>query len=236
MKNNRYSPSIVRYYDAIMKAGYYNHRDIALILQKILKNRKKILELGVGTGLLAKELIKSGYAVSGIDFTKSMIERAEKRLTGRVKLFLQDVSLLDTKEKYDAAISEGGPWLFLRRGRSLNLQSHIKDFEKNISALKRVSDHLNKNGLLALNIQPMHQNIDGLIIGKKLEYSQRIKTQARWIEKEYIVKRWKKRVAYQKSIYRLFSKKEEMELFHKGGFTSSHTDKSGSFMIFRKNK
>jgi len=42
--------------------------------------KKKILDVGVGTGLLAYKLYKKGGQIYGIDFSEKMLELAEQRM------------------------------------------------------------------------------------------------------------------------------------------------------------
>jgi len=55
---NHYS-DISQYYDLLMDAGYYDHEAVAgMVLSIIGQRRKKMLELGIGTGRLAREIVK----------------------------------------------------------------------------------------------------------------------------------------------------------------------------------
>ncbi len=49
---------IAQYYDLIMESGYYDYTKSAYSLNSILTERKKILEIGIGTGLLAEQLLE----------------------------------------------------------------------------------------------------------------------------------------------------------------------------------
>ncbi len=68
MGENVYTTSITKWYDRIMAAGYYNHEKVAAALALILGKRRNVLELGVGTGLLAERLLaEAGFAPRGRD-------------------------------------------------------------------------------------------------------------------------------------------------------------------------
>ena len=86
---NVYNHEISQYYDAIMEAGYNpnDHKVAADAIVKILGSRKKVLELGIGTGLLAEQLVAKGIDLSGFDFSESMLEKAVARLRSKVKLY-----------------------------------------------------------------------------------------------------------------------------------------------------
>ena len=44
------------------------------------KKQGKILDIGIETGLLTKELYKSGFQIYGIDFSNKMLELAKKKM------------------------------------------------------------------------------------------------------------------------------------------------------------
>jgi len=237
MNENQYSESASLWYDRIMKAGYYDHNSIADALDNILENRKKILELGVGTGLLAEQMINRGYEVSGIDFTPTMLEIAKKRIGGKAKLYEQNVIDLNLPETYEAAVSEGGVWPVTRdeEGR-IFLDSHITNIEQNILALKKVANHLDTKGLLVLGIQSEHKDFDGLRLEGDAIYSQKVRYILPFIEKEYFVKQNGQNVAYQQCKYRRFTKDEQERIMRLAGFSEIGIDDSNQFLIYKKAK
>lgn len=237
MDENKYSESISQWYDRIMEAGYYDHDGVADALAKILGHRKKILELGIGTGLLARRLSAMGYEVSGIDFTKSMLDIARKRLGNKVKLYEQNVIGLNLPETYEAAVSEGGVWLATRdsEGR-IFLESHIIYLKQNILGMKNVADHLSAKGLLILGIQPAHKDWEGLELRDGAVYSQKVRYHGNLIDKEYFVKAGKKTVAYQQCRYRRFTESEKRKIMKIAGFVEIGFDKTNQFWIFKKSK
>src|SRR5690554_2420045 len=74
-----YDDSIERYSKGYPFEGYYEVLSYVQSLAK-LKNDIKILDLGVGTGLLTKELYKNGAKVYGVDFSAKMLEIAKKKM------------------------------------------------------------------------------------------------------------------------------------------------------------
>lgn len=60
-------------------------------VQNMIKLDKdvKILDIGIGTGLLTEELYKKGAQIYGIDFSKKMLEIAEKKMPGGI-FYLHD--------------------------------------------------------------------------------------------------------------------------------------------------
>src|SRR3989344_8594540 len=102
---------VAQIYDTIM--GYFDYRKSAKIIDDILKNRlpgvanPSILELGIGTGALALELIALGYEVEGIDHSSGMLARAKEK--GLQNLHLANVRDFNLGRDYHAIMSHAGP-------------------------------------------------------------------------------------------------------------------------------
>jgi putative AdoMet-dependent methyltransferase len=59
-------------------AGY---KDVLNIIYQTLQSKKgKVLDIGFGTGILTCKLYEDGYSITGIDFSKRMIEIAHKKM------------------------------------------------------------------------------------------------------------------------------------------------------------
>lgn len=73
---------------------------------ELLKPAKgeKILDLGCGTGRLAKQLVEIGCNVTGIDSDPVMIEASKKK---GIKAILHDAENLDINEQFDGVITIG---------------------------------------------------------------------------------------------------------------------------------
>jgi SAM-dependent methyltransferase len=67
---------------------------------------KKIIEVGCGTGLLAKRLIAAGYDYLGVDLFPEMIEIAKKE-TGSERFVQGDMRNLRIDEAFDCALITG---------------------------------------------------------------------------------------------------------------------------------
>lgn len=69
--------------------------------------RKKILDIGCGTGRHSVELAKRGYSVTGIDLSGNMLAKANKKAADsgvKVKFLKRDARSFRFREKFDLAI------------------------------------------------------------------------------------------------------------------------------------
>ncbi len=107
-----YTPEYAQYYDRIQEAQGVNYDAMANSIDKILKYDetpvKKILEICVSTGELAKRLLEKGYQVEAIETSPALLDIAEKKLGKDINLYEGD--LMDLDEKYDAVYTRGGLW------------------------------------------------------------------------------------------------------------------------------
>ncbi len=77
------------------------YKDIVRIVKD---NRcETVLEVCCGAGKLAEKMTKCGMKVTGIDRSKTMLDRAIKKKRAR-RLILQDATKMDFKEQFDVAI------------------------------------------------------------------------------------------------------------------------------------
>lgn len=70
-----------RYYDLLYRDKPYEKEAayIRNLIRTHIPDAKRILELGCGTGIHAEYLARAGMAVSGVDFSEWMLERARSR-------------------------------------------------------------------------------------------------------------------------------------------------------------
>ncbi|MBC6477484.1 MAG: class I SAM-dependent methyltransferase [Hormoscilla sp. GM7CHS1pb] len=158
-----------------MESGYYNYRKEAQSLDSILKGRKKILEIGVGTGLLAEKVLElnPNYEITGIDFTPAMLDRSKARLGNRAKVVEANVLSMDLQESFDGIYSHGGPAGVSRVGKDYHLYSFLPNWEDSVKMLNNIARHLVDGGLLVLSIQGEETDADGeQDIGKGIVYEQ----------------------------------------------------------------
>ncbi|MBP0028017.1 class I SAM-dependent methyltransferase [Roseofilum sp. Guam] len=152
--NNQYT-GITNYYDLLMNSGYYDYTSLAEEAYSVLGRGCQILELGVGTGLLAEEYIALDETCqfTGIDITTSMLKLAQNRLGDRVDLREANALTMELNRTFDAMLSNGGVWVFLDWGDRLELASHLSDYEQNLQGLHNIVHHLREGGLILLNRQ-----------------------------------------------------------------------------------
>jgi len=77
---------VADYYDEIFSkhiVEYYLKKRVSFI-RKYFKLRKKILDIGCGTGILLEQLSEYGFDVYGIDKSEKMIEKASRKLKKKV--------------------------------------------------------------------------------------------------------------------------------------------------------
>jgi len=86
------------------------HKKIKEIFSDYSKNKKvkKILELGIGTGLTSEKILKiiPNAKLIGVDFSKTMLDGAKKRLSKYDVKFIQgDYSEINFENDFDVVIS-----------------------------------------------------------------------------------------------------------------------------------
>jgi putative AdoMet-dependent methyltransferase len=77
----RYDKSLTPYLDRFPFKGYYDVLAAVRNLTRPVKGQR-ILDVGVGTGLLSEELYKNGCFIFGVDFSSEMLNKARLRMPG----------------------------------------------------------------------------------------------------------------------------------------------------------
>ncbi|MDZ8084039.1 MAG: class I SAM-dependent methyltransferase [Nostoc sp. DedQUE12b] len=158
---NIFADNPANYYDLLFQYIYTEYHDeVVRGLFPIIRDSNNILEIGVGTGLVAERVLKlkPSCNLTGIDISKQMLDVAKKRLGNKIKLVESDVLNMQLEESFDLAYSNSGVWFFLdtNTDNEYLLCSSINSIENNVIALRRVAEHLKMNGLLVLSAQGMH--------------------------------------------------------------------------------
>jgi predicted TPR repeat methyltransferase len=240
MHANTYD-GITECYDLLMRAGYYEHRAMAEAADDVLGERASVLELGVGTGLFAQELMATNPErdITGVDFTAPMLDIAEARVGGEIDLIEADVTEMDLGRTFDAAISSGGVWVAIRDGEELLLGTHLFDAAEEIPGLRNVAAHLDDDGLLLLSIQDMHEDFD-CELDHDIVYSQRVTGSEAptddhfTIKKEYAFTRDSQVLAEQTLELGFYRAPLRDGILHEAGFALDGTDDDDRFVICTK--
>lgn len=226
---------IAEFYDTLMTQGYYNYDQITKDLSEIIGNKEHVLELGVGTGLVAEYLLKHNpaYKLTGVDNTEAMINQAKERLGDSIKYEFQDITKLELDHNYEAAFSVGGCWYFIDDGKDLEFCSHIDDYDTCKQSLDRVISHLEPGGLLALALQDVHTNYTKKL-NDELTYSQEIFQEESGFTKRYTFTNSKGLVAEQHYRYLTIPGLKSHELFSELGCETIGLNPTRKFFIYRK--
>lgn len=138
----RESPLLAEFYDL-------EYREFAedLTLYQGFAERcgSPILELGCGSGRILAHLARKGFNITGIDKSPDMLALARKRIEGddiqgRVRLVQDDMANFALEEKFHLAFA------------AVNTFLQLADREKQLAALRCVFHHLEKSGVLILDV------------------------------------------------------------------------------------
>ena len=125
--------------DLTMEKFYLN------FIQKYLKPKSKILDVGCGTGEpIAQFLITEGYDVTGIDASSKMIDLCKQRFP-KNKWILADMRTLALKEKFNAVIA----W---------HSFFHLPHDDQRLT-LKLLASYVDQNGLLIFTSGPEYDEV-----------------------------------------------------------------------------
>ena len=137
---NKYSD----FYDIFNK--YRNYKRETRFILDLTKNKKYILDLGCGTGTHISILENLGYILTGIDDSDNMVKLSKNK----VKSSIYKMNILDfhIDEKYDAIISMHSVF------------NHLKSNEEFEKAFANALNHLNKNGVMIIDLDNRKSNDD----------------------------------------------------------------------------
>ncbi|MEV0522135.1 class I SAM-dependent methyltransferase [Streptomyces sp. NPDC050439] len=213
--------ALAPHYDLIMTSGYYDYDAYARELRALIGNRRDVLELGVGTGLVCDRLLATGptgMRITGIDHTERMLAQARNRLGDRVELVEMDILYAVPESTFDVAFSVGGIWYCLRDGDEITLGSHLVEESDNIKGLRNLATALRPGGLLVLAVQDAHHALRRTLPGG-LVYAQESRAEGGGrFTKDYYVMRETTVVAHQRSGYRVFGAADADRLMEQCGF------------------
>ncbi|MEG2329710.1 class I SAM-dependent methyltransferase [Anaerorhabdus sp.] len=133
-KNYDKSVNLLEENDKYPFAGY---RDLlGMIYSKIRCGQgKKVLDIGIGTGVLAKRLYYDGYEITGIDFSRNMLTVVKEKMPNAFLVehdFSQGYPEQLAKEKFDAIVC--------------TYAIHHLDDDQKVIFINELQNHLNENG------------------------------------------------------------------------------------------
>ena len=134
----------------------YTYRTLVDVLDKHIKHKGIILDLGCGTGTLDFYLASKGNKVTGVDQSKIAINMARKNAKALgvekdTKYFQKNILKFESKEKFDAVM------LF-------EVIEHLPDDTKAIVNAKKL---LKKNGLLFISTRSANAPLTRIGLTKK---------------------------------------------------------------------
>lgn len=210
MKKFREYEYLSKYYDMLMKdLDYLNKSNkISKIFKKF--RIKKIIDLGCGTGSFTICLKKHGFECMGVDKSKAMINKAQKK-DKTITWIVADITNLKIINKFDGVIC-----LFDTVNYILN-KKDLSSFFKNVNGI------LNKNGIFLFDINTKNKksSLKGRYIQKrinknlKLIWSNNVKGDI-WTANMVFIKNSKKFVEVHKE--RLYGVSEIRKYLEKNNF------------------
>jgi len=156
--------------DLDKKAARIRAERVLVQIKKYNSNAKKVLELGVGIGIVLVNFSKK-YEVSGLDFQKEYVKIARK-LIPRAKFYVQSMDKFKINKKWDVIYSVHG---------CLN---EIKPYKKWELTFKNVGNHLNRGGLFIFDMHTLKHIED-----KKKQIVKLEKTPSGYIYDDFVVKK-----------------------------------------------
>ncbi|MGD1803962.1 class I SAM-dependent methyltransferase [Dapis sp. BLCC M126] len=227
---------IANYYDNLLTSGYFDFDSLSNTLYNLLGTRRKVLDIGVGTGLLTEKMLSlANYQIIGVDFSPRMLEIAKKRLVNSdVKLICQDITEFETEEKFEAIVSTGGVICVVEEEGEYRIYSHITDPQKNKQLLAKLHSQLDDGGLLVLGIQGTHTNYkkeikDGIF------YEQKIKKQGNYVDKWYVFSEANGEIISEQFCrFYVFDGRQTNKILTNAGFKQGYQIIDGKFLVSYK--
>ena len=232
-----YDKNLTAFYDDITQSGYYDYEKEVEVIKKIVGARRSILEFGSGTGNLLVPLSKAGFEVTGIDNSPHMIRAFEKKVKAEglgIKNFLADQRTLSSNSTYDVVLASGGFVWFATFDNKVHICTYSPSYKDIVKTFQNAYAHLNKDGLLLLNIQH-HGKKFGLKLKNGMDYHFEIiqKSPSRIIKTHFIEDEGK--LVFKRAFpQRVFSEEKALETAKGVGFVGISIDKTKSFYIFKK--
>ena len=219
---------LAKYYDEFVQENR-DYRAIAIYLSQLIGDRKDVLDIGIGTGLIVEHLLQTDfqYNITGIDTSSSLLEIAKKKLGSKVNLYCQSIAELNLNQVFDVAYSRGGAWTFVRDDTETMLASHILNLDGIQKSFDCVAQHLRKGGLLIISSSNAYgDNVVELrdrIIHKRTVSTERVSDE-RYAILDYCFYRDEVLLAQQILKLRLLSNRELVPMLGAAGFLQKSID------------
>jgi SAM-dependent methyltransferase len=147
MKNespkNHYRGLVAQWYDRLLEN---EKKDIEYYRSVVQECSGSVLELACGTGRLLVPYLRAGADIEGLDISGDMLKICRNKLKNlnlTTKLYEQDIAEFSTKKQYDTIFIAGGSFQLL------------DNFDRAMSCLSCIHDHLQTDGRLALDLFPL---------------------------------------------------------------------------------
>ena len=117
----------------------------AVHIRNLLPAGGELLELGTGTGRVAEHLVAAGFRVTGVDFSRAMLDRAverKQRLGDRFTPVFADIRTLALGRRFPLIIAPFG------------MMAHIVHEDERQAVMRRVFDHLEPGGRFVFDDMP----------------------------------------------------------------------------------
>lgn len=173
--------SYASFYDIFTKYRKINTEGKFIL--NIIKNRKRVLDVGCGSGKHVSILENLGYEVTGIDKSKRMVEVSKANT--RSDIYNMDVLDLNFEEKFNAIIC------------IKSVLNHLKSYEEFELAIKNMINCLEKDGIIIIDLD--NKRINGV-------YNDKVDGNRRTIESTY---NEKKEIQQRKFTYYIGARKFE---------------------------
>lgn len=225
------------YYDAFVQKNR-DYSAIARDLAKAIGENKKLLEIGIGTGLIAECLLKSNpdYKITGIDNSESLLQLASKKLGETVELVCQSVSELSLEKTFDVAYSRGGAWTLVSDGTDIFLASHLLDLSAIQQSFNCVTQHLKVGGQLIISMSNVYGDnlveLDNGVVHKRIANTEETNGE-RYAVMTYLFSKGQDILAQQELRLRLLNEEEFSNLLTLAGFVPQASEAT-DYRIYTK--
>ena len=151
----------------------------------------KVLDMGTGSGILAKEAVYSHEVdeVVAVDIDEQCIEELNKKDTKKIRAFQSDL-FGDVDEKFDTIVFNP-PYLPLEeKDKDKALDGGVKGYEVIEMFLKEAKKHLNRGGiiLMVFSSRTGKPEVDAIIKRERYKFELLEKKSLEFFEELYVYK------------------------------------------------